>query len=76
MDDLRLEDRLMRIEQRLSVNKDVLTLDEACAYTGLSRGHMYKLTSQEKIPHSKPTGKMIYFERVKLNSWLLRNPKP
>ena len=76
MDDLKLEDRLMRIEQLLSANKDVLTMEEACAYTGISRSYMYKLTSLEKIPHSKPAGKMIYFEREKLNSWLLRNPKP
>ena len=76
MDDLKLEDRLMRIEQLLSASKDVLTMEEACAYTGISRGYMYKLTALEKIPHSKPAGKMIYFERKKLNSWLLRNSKP
>ena len=76
MDDLKLEDRLMRMEQLLTANKKVLTLEEACQYTGISRTYMYKLTSSEKIPHSKPTGKMIYFDRKKLESWLLRNPKP
>ncbi|MDT0690051.1 helix-turn-helix domain-containing protein [Salegentibacter sp. F188] len=75
MDDLKLEDRLLRIEQLLAANKEVLTLEEACDYTGISQSYMYKLTSAGKIPHSKPSGKMIYFERVKLNSWLLRNSK-
>lgn len=75
MNDLKLEDRLMRLEQLLTANKEVLTLDEACLYTGISRSYMYKLTSAEKIPHSKPSGKMIYFDRKKLDSWLLRNPK-
>ena len=75
MDDSKLEDRLMRMEQLFTANKEVLTLDEACQYTGISRSYMYKLTSLEKIPHSKPNGKMIYFDRKKLDSWLLRNPK-
>jgi len=36
---------------------------------------MYKLTCAGKIPHSKPRGKLIYFEKKQLNSWLLGNPK-
>jgi len=72
MDNLQLEDRLIRIEQLLMENKEVLILDEACQYTGISRGYMYKLTSYEKIPHFKPRGKFIYFEREKLNFWLLK----
>ncbi|HAT66030.1 MAG TPA: DNA-binding protein, partial [Flavobacteriaceae bacterium] len=27
------------------------------------------------IPHSKPNGKMIYFEKKKLNTWLLQNSR-
>ncbi len=76
MNDLKLEDRLMRIEQLLAANKEVLTLKEACDYTGIAQSYMYKLTSAGKIPHSKPLGKKVYFERKKLNSWLLKNPKP
>ena len=75
MKDLKLKDRLLRIEKLLAANKEVLTLEEACDYTGISQSYMYKLTSAGKIPHSKPMGKAIYFERKKLNSWLLRNPK-
>ncbi|MDT0642267.1 helix-turn-helix domain-containing protein [Zunongwangia sp. F363] len=75
MDNLHLEDRLLRIEKLLTANKEVLTLEEACLYTGISMSYMYKLTAAEKIPHSKPSGKMIYFERTKLNAWLLRNSK-
>ncbi|CAM4279604.1 helix-turn-helix domain-containing protein [Gillisia limnaea] len=76
MDNLQLEDRLIRIEQLLLANKEVLTLEEACLYTGISRSYMYKLTSTEKIPHFKPRGKFIYFEREKLNSWLLKKFNP
>ena len=66
----------MRIEQLLAANKEVLTLEEACDYTGISQSYMYKLTSAGKIPYSKPLGKLIYFERSKLNSWLLSNLNP
>ncbi|VBB48195.1 Putative excisionase (fragment) [uncultured Paludibacter sp.] len=59
--------------QNLLSQKDVLTFDEACIYTGLSRSYMYKLTHQHKVPHSKPFGKMIYFDRNELNKWLLQN---
>jgi excisionase family DNA binding protein len=76
MDDLKLEERLKRIEALLVANKEVLTLEEACEYTGISRSYMYKLTSAGKIPHSKPRRKSIYFEKKQLNSWLLGNPKP
>ncbi|WP_159468010.1 AlpA family transcriptional regulator [Dyadobacter sp. 3J3] len=53
-------------------SKKVLTLDELVKYTGFSKNHVYRLTSQSKIPHSKPTGKSIFFEREKIEEWLLR----
>ncbi|MEL6975101.1 MAG: helix-turn-helix domain-containing protein [Bacteroidota bacterium] len=73
MDYLKLEERLERIERLLSSNKEVLTFEEACEYMGVSRSFLYKLTSTRQIPHSKPNGKMIFFEKKKLNLWLLRN---
>lgn len=54
-------------------NKNTLTLDECAAYTGLSPSHIYKLTSAGEIPHYKPRGKMIYFNRAELDQWLLQN---
>ena len=73
MDYLKLEERLERIERLLSSNKEVLTFEVACAYIGVSRSFIYKLTSRRQIPPSKPNGKMIFFERKKLNLWLLQN---
>lgn len=43
-------------------------------FTGLSKSHLYKLTSAQKIPHYKPSGKMLYFDREELEKWLLQNP--
>ena len=73
MDYLKLEERLERIERLLSSNKEVLTFEEACEYMGVSRSFLYKLTSRRQIPHSKPNGEKIFFEKKKLNLWLLQN---
>ena len=46
---------------------------EIVNYLGITESHMYKLTSGGKIPHYKPTGKLIYFSRSELDDWLLHN---
>ncbi|MDR0421391.1 MAG: helix-turn-helix domain-containing protein [Proteiniphilum sp.] len=53
--------------------KEVLTFDEAAIFTGLSKSYLYKLTSGQKIPHYKPAGKVLYFNREELQAWLLQN---
>ena len=73
MDNIKLEERLDRIENLLLGSKKVLTLEEACDYTGMSRSYLYKLTSTGAIPHCKPSGKLIYFDIDLLNEWLLNN---
>lgn len=68
----RLE-RLERLIESQSVNtKEVLNFNETCRYLGLSQSHLYKLTSSGSIPHYKPNGKKIYFNRQELDTWLLR----
>lgn len=73
MEKLEIMEQLDRIEKLLRGNKSVLSIDEACEYTGISRSYLYKLTAHRKIPFSKPRGKMIYFSREKLDQWLLSN---
>ena len=73
MDYFELMEKLDRIERLLVSNKEVLTFEETCEYTGISRSYLYKLTAAREIPHSKPNGKMIFFEKKKLNEWLLQN---
>lgn len=53
--------------------KEVLTSDEAARYLGISKSYLYKLTMKQQIPHYKPMGKMCYFNRVELESWLQSN---
>ena len=73
MDHIILHERLDRLERLLIANKEVLTFEETCDYTGISRSYLYKLTAAGTIPHSKPNGKLIFFERKKVERWLLRN---
>ena len=62
------------ISAKLSLNtKEVLTSDEAASYMGVSKSYLYKLTSEMKIPHYKPMGKMVYFNRQELEQWLQSN---
>lgn len=53
--------------------KNVLVFDEVAVYMGVSKSHLYKLTSASLIPHYKPRGKMLYFDREELEKWLLQN---
>lgn len=55
-------------------SKRVLNIDEACAFLGLAKSYIYKLTMAGILPFSKPNGKVIYFEREKLEAWMLSNP--
>lgn len=75
MDIILLFERLDRLERLLTANKEVLTFEETCEYTGISRSYLYKLTAAGNIPHSKPNGKLIFFEKRKLNDWLLQNSR-
>ena len=75
MDSIQLDERLSRIENMLLSQKKVLNFDEASAYTGLSKSHLYKLTSTGGVPCYKPTGKKLYFDKSELDEWMLRNKK-
>lgn len=52
-------------------NKDILTLEEASIFTGLSKSTMYK--NIHKINHYKPNDKHIFIKRSDLEEFLLRN---
>jgi len=55
-------------------DKNVLTIKDVSDYTGFKKSYIYKLTSAGIIPHSKPNGKTIFFDKVKLEEWMLSNP--
>ncbi len=62
--------RLTSIESSLRLQaKDILTIDEAAVYTGMSKSHLYRLTSTRGIPHFKQ-GMHLYFDKTELRAWL------
>lgn len=68
-------DRLAKIEKLLTNQSDEpLDFEAAAKFLKFSKSHLYKLTSLNQIPHYKPNGKRVYFSKVELKSWLLRNP--
>jgi excisionase family DNA binding protein len=56
-------------------NNKVLTFEQGCKYLGYAKSYVYKLTSAGILPYSKPNGKSIFFDREKLESWMLSNAK-
>lgn len=69
-----IEQRIEELESLVYASKNVLSFEEACKYLNLSKSYLYKLTSAQQIPHYKPQGKMIYFEKDALETWLRQNP--
>lgn len=55
------------------IKKEMLNLEEACVYTGLSKSWMYQLCHKRIIPFYKPGRKKSYFKRDDLDMFLQRN---
>jgi excisionase family DNA binding protein len=64
---------LQEIRKLLSLQKEVLTLDEFCAYSGISKNQAYHLTSTRKIKFYRPFGKLIYFKQSEVVEFLTDN---
>jgi len=70
---LELSEQLGRVERLAAISaKPVLDLDEAALFTGFSKGHLYRLTSERQIPHYKKSRK-LYFKKTELEAWLLED---
>ena len=67
-------EQLNRIEKYTLLSaKNVLSLDDVSVLTGLSKSHLYKLTCRHQIPHYKPNGKQVYFDRGEVENWMKQN---
>lgn len=53
--------------------KKVLSFSEGCDFLGYKKSYVYKLTSNGILPFSKPNGRKIFFDREKLEAWMLSN---
>ena len=68
-----IEGNIEHIKEHIWTVKEILTTAEASVYLGLSESYIYKLTSSKQIPHYKPNGKLVYFNRRELCEWAMRN---
>ena len=64
--------KVVEIYTRLGA-KNVLCFDDVALLTGLSKSHLYKLTCTRQIPHYKPSGKLIFFDRTEVEAWMKQN---
>ena len=55
-------------------SKEVWTIQDVVSYSGLSKGTVYNLTANKKLPFFKPNGKIIYFKKDDVINFLLSNP--
>ena len=63
----------MILNYSLLAAKNVLTMEDVAVLTGLSKSHLYRLTCSHQIPHYKPNGKQIYFDRGEVEAWMKQN---
>ena len=69
-----INERFKLIEETLYSTKDILNMKEVGQYLDISQSLLYKLTCNGEIPHFKPRGKMIFFEKKVLVEWIKPNP--
>lgn len=69
-----LKQQIEELTQKLLANKRVMNTEDVCLYSGISKSTLYKLTCNKEIPHSKPSGKLIFFDRDEIDNWMLGNP--
>ena len=65
-----LKERVEYLEAQAS--KSTLLIADVATMTGLSKSHIYKLTCTNQIPHYKPNGKHLYFDRSEVEAWMKR----
>ena len=69
-----LLEKIDHLDEAALVKKRVFNVANLQMYTGWSLSKIYKLTSARLIPFSKPTNGSLFFEREKIEEWLLKNP--
>jgi excisionase family DNA binding protein len=54
----------------LNSQSEYIPLDKAAEYLQFKKSYLYNLVSQKRIPHYKPNGKKVYFNKLELNLWI------
>lgn len=59
-----------QIESNMEAERNLLTTTEAAKYLGLKPSYLYKLMMRRAIPYYKPNGKLCFFSKADLDTWL------
>lgn len=68
-----INEALHAIKKSMQQNKQLLTIDEFCSYTGFCKNYVYYLTSNKLIRHFKPKGKIIFIDRNDADKFIRQN---
>ena len=69
----------MRVDDEVTdrvafLEKDVWSAQELCHFLCIKRAYLYKLTMEGRIPHYKPGGKVLLFDRKEIMDWIHSAP--
>ena len=73
MNILKIDERLENIERLLLTNGSHSFFEERCTYTGFKSSYLYKLTSSNKRISVFTFYFHLFFDKKKLDNWLLSN---
>lgn len=75
--DYELDIRLKNIEKMtVLAAKRMLSVKDVALLTGFAESYIRKLVEESRIPHYRPMGKMIFFDREEIESFLRTNRVP
>lgn len=68
-----IKQQLDRIERNsLLAAKKVLRIEDVALLTGFTKSRIYAMTCTGEMPHYKPTGKTVFFDRDEVEAWLTK----
>ena len=75
--DNELDKRLKNIEKMTVLSaKRMLSVKDVALLTGFAESYVRKLVQECKLPYYRPMGKMIFFDREEIDSFLRSNRVP
>lgn len=75
--DAELDKRFSQIETLVLLSaKTMLTVKDVAALTGFKVSYVRKLAEDGRLPYYKPLGKMIFFHKDEIESFLKTNRVP
>ena len=69
-----LNEKLNKIISLLNIRDfEPLDIEGASEYLKIPKSSLYQLIHKKKVPHHKPNGGKIYFDRFELNEWIIKS---